>query len=120
MTTGDGDRQDGASELPTKPVDPGLQNERTAMAWQHTNLGFADVGAVLLHSALDDRLTLLVPGLLALVGGGLVVARAQARYRGTATAVRRGLPTADRRAVATTAALTTILCVAGLVAIVLL
>ena len=60
-------------------MDPGLQAERTAMAWQRTALGIGGVSALLLHHA-DGALLPSLPGtagLLAALGLLLVV---EARY----------------------------------------
>ena len=60
-------------------MDPGLQAERTAMAWQRTALGIGGVSALLLHHAHGAILPSLhgVAGLLGALGLILVV---EARY----------------------------------------
>lgn len=99
---------------PCEPVDPGLQAERTYLAWQRTGLAFAGVGALLLHSGLSDGTLLAVPGAGGLLAGALLIIRAQRRYRAISAAVRNAHPTSNRRLVATVAAVTTLLCLTGL------
>ncbi|WP_052710679.1 DUF202 domain-containing protein [Pseudofrankia sp. DC12] len=108
-----------AARHPAEALDPGMQSERTYLAWQRTGLGFAANGALLVHAALDGRTALVVPGLVALVVTALLVGRAQVRYRSTVAVARLGRSPADHRTLAVTAALTTALCLAGLVAILL-
>ncbi|MDT3442795.1 MULTISPECIES: DUF202 domain-containing protein [unclassified Pseudofrankia] len=111
---------DGPRPHPTEQLDPGLQSERTYLAWQRTGLGFAGVGALLLHNAFDGHFVLVIPGLLALLAAALLTTRAQLRYRATVAAVHLGRSPADRRVVAATAVLTTVLCLTGLAVILLL
>lgn len=99
---------------PREPVDPGLQAERTYLAWQRTGLAFAGVGALLLHSALSDRIVLAVPGAGGLLCGALLIIRAQRGYRATSAAVSNAHPTSNRRLVAAVAAVTAVLCLTGL------
>lgn len=61
------------------PLDPGLQAERTAMAWQRTALGVGGVGAVLLHEAGADLLAAIAGGLGLLFALALLLA-VDARY----------------------------------------
>lgn len=49
---------------PEASIDPRLQSERTAMAWQRTALGVGGVGALLLHSGVAVAAVLGVVGLL--------------------------------------------------------
>ncbi|MFA6575511.1 MAG: DUF202 domain-containing protein [Nocardioides sp.] len=60
-------------------MDPGLQAERTAMAWQRTALGIGGVSALLLHYA-DRAILPSLPGVAGLLGAlGLLVV-VEARY----------------------------------------
>jgi uncharacterized membrane protein YidH (DUF202 family) len=103
---------------PDEPLDPGLQAERTYLAWQRTGLGLAAIGALLLHSAIDGGQPLAIPGALTLVVAAVLTARAQRRYRSTVSYIRLGRSPVDYRVVATTAALTVVLGIVGLGAIV--
>ncbi len=60
-------------------MDPGLQAERTAMAWQRTALGIGGVSALLLHHA-EGAILPSLPGAVGLLGAlGLLVV-VEARY----------------------------------------
>jgi uncharacterized membrane protein YidH (DUF202 family) len=109
----------GHPERPAEVVGPGLQSERTYLAWQRTGLGFAANGALLLHAAIDGHRPLFIPGLATLAVTALLVGRAERRYRSTVATIRLGRSPADRRAIAVTAALTAALCLSGLLAILL-
>jgi len=74
-----------------KIFDPGLQNERTSLAWFRTGLSFAGAGALVLHAS--EGLRRPGPGLLgvmALAVAGLTVMFSSRRYRRTDEALRRG------------------------------
>ncbi|WP_007516390.1 MULTISPECIES: DUF202 domain-containing protein [Pseudofrankia] len=105
---------------PTEQLDPGLQSERTHLAWQRTGLGFAALGALFLHNAFDGHLVLAVPGLLTLLAAALLTSRAQRRYRATVAAIQLGRSPADRGVIAATAALTIALGLTSLAVILLL
>jgi uncharacterized membrane protein YidH (DUF202 family) len=105
---------------PTDQLDPGLQSERTQLAWQRTGLGFAGIGALFLHKAFDGHLVLAIPGLLTLLTAALLTSRAQRRYRVTVAAIDLGRSPADRRVIAATAALTITLGLTSLAVILLL
>lgn len=60
-------------------MDPGLQAERTAMAWQRTALGIGGVSALLLHHAGGAILPSL-PGIAGLLGALALILVVEARY----------------------------------------
>ena len=60
-------------------MDPGLQAERTAMAWQRTALGIGGVSALLLHYAAGAILPSL-PGALGLLTALGLLLVVEARY----------------------------------------
>ena len=90
------------------PVDPGLQAERTAMAWQRTALGLGGVGALLVHHAggIGPRS---IPGVLGLLVALALVVASERRYEGTGRRVRSGAPTHSRFLVRTVAVSTVLL-----------
>lgn len=59
--------------------EPGLQTERTIMAWQRTALGLGGVSALTLRQAQGDPL-LSVPGVAGLTGAVALLAFAEMRY----------------------------------------
>lgn len=72
---------------------PGLQRERTYLAWQRTGLSFAGVGALLLHTADRTHHPLAyLPGILGLALGAVVLASALIRYRNPRRAVATDHP----------------------------
>jgi putative membrane protein len=60
-------------------VDPGLQAERTAMAWQRTALGIGGVSALLLHRA-NGAILPSLPGIAGLLGALALLLVVEARY----------------------------------------
>ena len=71
------------------PLDPRLQSERTAMAWQRTALGIGGIGLMLLHSG--------VPVTAVLGGGAILMAVgllffSERRYEHTLVRVQSGEP----------------------------
>lgn len=60
-------------------MDPGLQAERTAMAWQRTALGIGGVSALLLHHGSGALLSSL-PGLVGLLGAVALIVAVETRY----------------------------------------
>jgi uncharacterized membrane protein YidH (DUF202 family) len=103
---------------PDEVVDAGLQSERTYLAWQRTGLSFAAVGGLFVHAALDKGWAFALFGVFGLVAGGLILARAQWRYRVTVAAVVRERSPAHPAVVAALAVGATVLCLGGLVALV--
>jgi putative membrane protein len=59
------------------------QPERTALAWQRTGLGVLAVAGLLAHAALrhGGRVLLVMAGLVALLGLGVLVGLGPGRYR---------------------------------------
>lgn len=70
-------------------VDPGLQSERTAMAWQRTALGLGGVAALLLHQATGNPLTA-APGVAGMLVALVVLLVAEWRYEHTVRRVVTG------------------------------
>lgn len=93
-------------------VDPGLQAERTAMAWQRTALGVGAVGALLVHHAGGLSLET-VPGLLALAAALALLLAAERRYVTAVRRVREGLPTTSPALVRSVTATVVLLAVAS-------
>ena len=60
-------------------MDPGLQAERTAMAWQRTALGIGGVSALLLHRA-NGAILPSLPGVAGLLGALGLLLVVEARY----------------------------------------
>jgi uncharacterized membrane protein YidH (DUF202 family) len=75
------------ADMPQPPrrhpnASPGLQRERTYLAWQRTGLSFAGIGALLLHVADKDHHPLVyLPGVFGLALGAGILAAALIRYR---------------------------------------
>jgi uncharacterized membrane protein YidH (DUF202 family) len=103
---------------PPKVADPGLQSERTYLAWQRTGLAFAAVGALLVHAGgrLHNVLAYL-PGVLGLAVGAVIVFRALLRYRTIAAAARGEGEAASPRLAAALAAAAAILGISGLLVV---
>jgi uncharacterized membrane protein YidH (DUF202 family) len=105
------------ADHPDEPLDPGMQAERTYLAWQRTGLGLAAVGVLMMHSAVDGHPPLVVPGGLTLVAAAVLTARAQHRFRSTVALIRAGHSPVNYRLVALTAGLVGVLCLVALTAI---
>jgi uncharacterized membrane protein YidH (DUF202 family) len=81
---------------PLGPWDPGLQSERTGLAWQRTVLsGLACSLVVARLLALVSETAGLVAGLLALIGTAGLGGLALRRFRRNDAALRRRDPLAD-------------------------
>ena len=102
----------------TDPLfDPGLQAERTAMAWQRTALGVGAIGALLVHHAGVASWGAL-PGALGLLTAiGLIVA-SEHRYERTVRQVRYGGAPVSRFLVRSLTAATVLLAASALVLVV--
>ncbi|HET8603438.1 MAG TPA: DUF202 domain-containing protein [Marmoricola sp.] len=97
-----------------KPLDPGLQAERTAMAWQRTALGVGGIGALLLHHAGGIGVRA-VPGAVGLAVALVLVLAGEQRYERTVRHVRAGNPLAGRFLVRLLATATVLLSVCAVV-----
>lgn len=101
-------------------ADPGLQSERTYLAWQRTGLAFAAVGTLLGHAAIPlHHLLAYLPGVLGLAAGAAILLRALLRYRSIEAAARGRRDAASPGLAAALAAVATLLGVAGLVMVAL-
>lgn len=95
--------------------DPGLQPERTALAWQRTSLALLAGNLVLARLLVSTSVVLAVlVGLAAAVGSLLLSRSAVLRHQATETALRRRARLPDARAHLTVAALTCLLGVSAL------
>ncbi|MFS3130725.1 DUF202 domain-containing protein [Nocardioides sp. Bht2] len=70
--------------------DPGIANERTALAWQRTALSIVGGAAILARLRAADLAVLAVPLALAAMLGLWVLFESRGRYRRTVRAERRG------------------------------
>lgn len=81
-----------------RPWDPGLQNERTGLAWQRTLLSGLACGLVVARLlAPVSWAAALVTGLLAVLGTAALGVLALHRFRRNDAAVRQQQPLADGR-----------------------
>ncbi len=95
-------------------VDPGLQSERTAMAWQRTVLGVGGVSALLLHRA-DGNPLAAVPGVVGLLVALALLVVVERRYERTVRRVVAGETPAGPGLIRAVAAAAAALAVAALV-----
>ncbi|MBO0774820.1 MAG: DUF202 domain-containing protein [Actinobacteria bacterium] len=103
---------------PPRVADPGLQSERTYLAWQRTGLTFAAVGTLLVHRAIQAGAPLaFLPGGLGLAVAALILLRALLRYRVITAAARGQRDAASPRAAAALAVIATIMGVTALVVV---
>ena len=101
---------------PTGLADPGLQAERTYLAWQRTGLAFAAVGALLLHTSSQQHNRWVdLPGLFGLAVGALILLAALLRYRTSVAAARGERRAAVGGVLLAVAAATLLLSLSGLV-----
>ncbi len=80
------------------PWDPGLQNERTGLAWQRTMLAGLTCSLLVARLLAELSLTLAVlTGLLALLGTAVLGGMAIRRFRGYNRALHAGVAIGDAR-----------------------
>jgi uncharacterized membrane protein YidH (DUF202 family) len=80
---------------PDQVADPGVQGERTYLAWQRTGLSFAAIGAALVQfGATGSQRASEAIGLYGIAIGTALVATAVLRYRHSVPAARGEHPTA--------------------------
>ncbi|WP_406299412.1 DUF202 domain-containing protein [Embleya sp. NBC_00888] len=109
----------GPASLPGAPLDPGLQPERTRMAWSRTSLAFVANGALLVHAGhVPDRWWFMLPGCAVMAAGLTVYVVGLLRHRQVDRAVRAGGAVCGDRAIRAT--LLTAVSVCVLAAVVLL
>lgn len=114
--TDEGDRT--GRGQPPRVADPGLQSERTYLAWQRTGLTFAGAGALLVHAAarVGNPLAYL-PGVLGLAAAAVILLRGLLRYRAIAAAARGERDAASPRLAAALAVTAALLGVTGLIVV---
>lgn len=97
------------------PFDPGLQAERTALAWNRTALALTLAGAVVTRVTVERLGAIAVLlGLVAVAAAAATALLAGARYRRTTVSLReRGALSADGRVLAVAALSTVAAGVAG-------
>ncbi len=108
----------GPRRRPASAVDPGLQSERTAMAWQRTALGLGGVSALLLHRSNADPIAV-VPGVAGLLVALALLVVTERRYEHTVSRVAAGTPPAGPRLIRTMAGACGALAIAALVVVAL-
>jgi uncharacterized membrane protein YidH (DUF202 family) len=90
-------------------IDPGLQCERTRLAWDRTALSFSAFGALLVHSGHGlTRPAVLVLGIAVVCCGLAIYVLGRRRYRRLVTALHGGDTAPRPRALAVVGALTTV------------
>jgi uncharacterized membrane protein YidH (DUF202 family) len=103
---------------PPRVADPGLQSERTYLAWQRTGLAFAAAGALLVHAAVRTHFLLAyLPGVFGLAVAAFILLRALLRYRSIEAAARGSRDAASPRLAAALAAAAALLGVTGLIVV---
>ncbi len=103
---------------PPRIADPGLQSERTYLAWQRTGLAFAAAGALLAHAAIHaHNLLAYLPGVFGLAVAAVILLRALLRYRSIEDAARGRRDAASPRLAVSLAAAAALLGITGLIVI---
>jgi uncharacterized membrane protein YidH (DUF202 family) len=97
---------------------PGLQAERTAMAWQRTALGLGGVSALTLRHAGGDP-ALSAPGVLGLTGAVALLVVVEGRYLRTRRHLEEGRNPMGRGLVRALAAATALLAAATVLVVLL-
>jgi uncharacterized membrane protein YidH (DUF202 family) len=100
-----------STQLPGPPLDPGLQPERTRMAWTRTALAFVANGGLLVHAGRSDRWWYLLPGVVVMAAGCAVYVVGLLRHRQVDRAIRAGAPVDGERTIRATWATVTAVCV---------
>ena len=101
--------------------DPGLQPERTDLAWRRTGLGFLANAALMARFAHETSLDLAAYGLAVLFAltGAVTLARTRHLYDRRGAGLRAGVPAARPDLLRALWSATTVLCVAALVLVAL-
>ncbi|WP_436770721.1 DUF202 domain-containing protein [Yinghuangia sp. YIM S09857] len=87
------------------PVDPGLQPERTRLAWSRTALAFLANGGLMLHAGHRlDHWAWLTPGAVIIAVSVAVYVASALRFRRVDDAIRSGDPVVGAAPIALTAA----------------
>lgn len=106
----------GAAARRGGPVDPGLQPERTRLAWSRTALAFLANGGLMLHAGHKlDHWAWLIPGSAVIATAVVVYGASAVRYRQVDAAVRARRPVAGQVPIALTAAAAVFVAVAAVV-----
>lgn len=99
-------------------MDPGLQAERTHLAWSRTALAVAAIAALVIRSGLSEAsTTLVVAGCLLALPAGLMVVLGRRRARDVDSLLRQSHSPARRRFVAVPAIATAFAALAVIAAI---
>lgn len=98
------------------PWDPGLQNERTALAWQRSVLAMTAVGLIIARLAFSGNpvVAVLLAGVMVGFASWALVMSTR-RYRAASRRLWRELPLPDGKLVAATSLLITLMGLASLV-----
>ncbi|MFI1580462.1 DUF202 domain-containing protein [Embleya sp. NPDC020630] len=105
--------------LPGAPLDPGLQPERTRMAWSRTALAFVANGALLVRAGhVPGSWWFMVPGFVVMAAGFGVYVVGLLRHRQVDHAVRGGSAAVGDRAIRATLLTAVAACVLAAVVLV--